>query len=870
MDYITANLDKKITLFKKQNDKNSTVVLYTRSKIEYMLILIMTYLWNKNFEKSPIETKEIVLRDIVTPTIGTIVGISRKLDLDSIFFANKKFSDAINSYPSLRNEFIGHGFMYDDKSKHVLGKLEELSRLIYDNCFIFQNEYNILHVTKEENGILRGIIFGHNGHDCDYYSCPTHATGAKPGNIYIKHTSNDLIRISPFIHITEDEDIFIFRDIKEKLLGKIRYSQILKTGELYKTWDELCNVAIETDGIRLRAQNSTIVNRFENNYKKYIEIGIKKQIVKFLTKNKSSVCATIWGHGGVGKTATVQSVCNDLCLSTKTFDYIIFFSAKDRYYNYYSGEVVTNTHAQRKFSDFIELANDVIHGHISADPAKIIGTEFKTLIIIDDYETFPSDEKRKIKEFISSLDITRHKALITTRAHAVIGEEIVTNELSADKTLDFLFEILSNEFGINDLTQHKQEISTNNYKSHIHTITSGRPIFIFQLAFLWMQNGNIDKIIDYDFKNADAAFDFLYGRIFDYLSTPAKEIFCAISQLIDESDLSSSISSLTYAVGMEEKQDAFNSALDELRKLKIVENDEKVFRAYSKEILEIMGTSFSKLLSTKTKSRISKRVAELGHASVLVLDDALLKTANSSRYSNSEEDVVALYENILDRDNASQQIKFEAILNVTNYLASDRGKRQEAIEIAERHSHCFTNDNRFTKLYAKLSWSAGGKENKTKAITYIEDYFKSPLVKLHPDDSICLDIFSLLIMYKSIYWIEERKDLKALQRVGAIEPDYFHAAYADQRNNFYRIIDEGSTYFNFIHRVDIRKIAAEEQINVVTALGLLADVAVRVRQFDLADEICIYAITHLHRNEQSAFQRRLAYIENYKRDSHKI
>ncbi len=46
----------------------------------------------------------------------------------------------------------------------------------------------------------------------------------------------------------------------------------------------------------------------------------------------------MWGHGGIGKTSAIQHVCEQLANTEyKKFDYIIFLSAKDRYYNYYKG-----------------------------------------------------------------------------------------------------------------------------------------------------------------------------------------------------------------------------------------------------------------------------------------------------------------------------------------------------------------------------------------------------------------------------------------------------------------------------------------------------------------------------------------------------
>ena len=88
--------------------------------------------------------------------------------------------------------------------------------------------------------------------------------------------------------------------------------------------------------------NGTIINKFENNYSsfQYIETqSIQKKIEDFIN-NQSCVYATLWGHGGVGKTAAVQNFCEKLETdSERKFDYILFVSAKDRLYDSYTGTI---------------------------------------------------------------------------------------------------------------------------------------------------------------------------------------------------------------------------------------------------------------------------------------------------------------------------------------------------------------------------------------------------------------------------------------------------------------------------------------------------------------------------------------------------
>ena len=76
---------------------------------------------------------------------------------------------------------------------------------------------------------------------------------------------------------------------------------------------------------------------------------------------KHSVAATIWGHGGVGKTATVQKICDELGLKTnRRFDYVIFTTAKDRFYNYLTGRIEESNERISSYEELIKSINQII------------------------------------------------------------------------------------------------------------------------------------------------------------------------------------------------------------------------------------------------------------------------------------------------------------------------------------------------------------------------------------------------------------------------------------------------------------------------------------------------------------------------------
>ena len=119
----------------------------------------------------------------------------------------------------------------------------------------------------------------------------------------------------------------------------------------------------------------------------------------------------------------------------------------------------------------------------------------KILLIFDDFETFSKEEKIKITEFVSSLNINHHKVVITTRsANLITGIEIQTSELTKDQTVNFLIEALKNEFPSFNREQLEIELKKIDFQEKIHEITSGRPLFILQLVVLLIQTNNLKRL----------------------------------------------------------------------------------------------------------------------------------------------------------------------------------------------------------------------------------------------------------------------------------------------------------------------------------------------------------------------------------------
>lgn len=830
MDYIRKQIDQRIEFLQTMGDKN-TLKQHFQARFEYVLIYLLAYLWNKNLYKLDYEDKEFVFQSIIKPTIGSIVAICRKLDTEKEIFNKSKLSQALDKYPSIRNELLGHGFVYEDKPEILLSVLQELYDIVLtSDLTILKDSIDFVYVTNTENTIYKGILYKSDGATYVPWSCPKTITSFELGSLYASTGFNTYFRLSPFIEIGQyGNELYFFNSIDEKLLGKVKYNRLLETGIFYKEWEELCELDITNDGIKVKSHNGTIRNVYENNYRKYIDIGIKSKLKNFLIKNNSSVCATIWGHGGVGKTATIQSLCEDLANDErKVFDYIVFLSAKDRRYDYYTGKIEEINDRVATLSDLIKGVNKVLFNVENDNPKEIIEINGKKIfLVIDDFETFPKEEKDKIEEFISQLNTNHHKVILTTRAANInIGQEFQTNELTEQETIKFLLEVIKNEeLGNDEVIKRHLENPENSHK--LFEITSGRPLFIFQFAFILGQRG-LEDALNFKIKEGDTAISFLFGRIYDYLSPEAKDLFVVLSLLITKDDLSNIIEKAQYILNLEHETDIFNSALNELVKLKIlkIDDERKFFEIYSKEIFQIMSDYYEKRPFIPQRKIWEQRRNQVNKDRSLDVEHSLLLSANANRLAKNEIEVIDSYKQIINRTTSPIEVKLEAILNLAAYMV-DRGKRDTALKYLDNYSFHFNKNvlkgtkeklyyATYTKMWATYCWANGTREQKEKAIKILLDY---AALGFDYTENIDLEIAGMLLQYRSIFVISDWQDLKEKRNYNEISISEFNSVREKQKQECKDIHDkQGIILYNAVIQKKLEDISSGARQNVIAGL----------------------------------------------------
>ncbi len=872
MDYISSKIDNRISIIRNINSINDILILY-QSKLEFQMTYLLGYLWNKNKEKLDEFEKEELYQIAQRPTVGDLVDMCKRLDTEKELGKNKKIQAALLKYPQLRNQFIGHGYTYADGQEEVMNQLKGLSEAIQESDItIFKNAIDYVNVMTLEGTSFKGVCYKSNG-DVLSWSCPKAAVILKVGHLYAVD-GLDYCCLSPFIEIDDyGNSIFIFNSIEEKLLGKIKYNRILETGIKHKEWEEISNLNISNDGQKIKTGNGTIINTFERNYHRYIGVGIKNTLRQFLTRNKASVCATIWGHGGVGKTATVQSVCDDLANEEhKYFDYIVFLSAKDRRYNTYTGNIEKISDSISTYEELVNGVNGMMFGTPSNSIEQIVNYDGRLLLIIDDYETFTKENKDKIELFIQQLNTSHHKVLVTTRAASInLGMMFHNNELSEDDAVEFLLDVVENE-NLGDKEYFKNRMKDNNLRHIFFLATSGRPLFIYQFAYIMAQKG-LDDAKKYKINEQKNAIEFLYGRLYDYLSIKAKDIFVVLSLLVDSKNTVNVIEKAKYIANMESDNDGFQSAVGELEQLKIIrfgDDDNSFFEVYSPEILQMMNDYYQKRDSAFKRSCISRR-EQINKDRKFDVEHSLLLSADSNRDTKNEIEVIDSYKQILNRTTAPIDVKLTAILNLSSYLTLDKGRRAEALKCFEDYNHLFSSipskdtDRQiyaqYTKMWATYCWSSGG-NNKIKAVEILVKYAKTGFNYFQNYD---LELAGMLLQYNSIIVINEWQELREKREYNEISL----IDYRKERNNQIKDCQkinskQGWPLYKAICQKKLNEFSTGARQNIVGGFYNYTDILVRLKQYDKAIEICQYILINPVPTFHPQFMRRKEWIEKIK------
>jgi GTPase SAR1 family protein len=861
MNYIVSKINQELEIKQVIDHHKHEIAQLHRIKIEFYLLYILGYLWNKQFRNlADEETRQYIINKITRPSLGDLIEICRKLDLENEVFSDKKLIPTFFDYTKLRNEKLGHGYLLEDGLdeyiKDLLGLIEKIEKSKID---LISKPFDIISVLNEDEKNFLGISLKAGISSIKPWLQSKSEAQFEINNVYITTDYKEYFKISPFIHVLNKDEFFLFRCVEEKLNGRVDLNCIDKTKTVKINWIEFPSFWELSDGKKKISGNGTIVNLFTNNFRNYIKIGSTKKKLEDFLANKSSVCATVWGHGGVGKTATIQSVCQDLFVTDKKkFDYLIFLSAKDRFYNYYKGEIETVDERIDNYENIIEIVNEILFDELVFDEQRIIDFNCKLLLVIDDFETYSKEDQKKIEAFIERLDINRQKIILTTRiSNLKIGTEIQTNELNEIETRAFAIELIKTLYPTIEITQKEKELNNNeNYKA-VYQITNGRPLFIFQFVIQWMKTGSIDNSISIDIKSQKNAIDFLYGRIYQSLEKESRDMFDAISVLVNENDLSNLIEKLKYILNKEKDEDTFNKSITQLSDLLIIKVENDFFTIHSKEILEIMNKSFNKRNDTFIRF-IKDRLNQVGRSKELDTDLALLRTADTYKTSRSETEVESIYRQILNRSSCKKEIQLKALINLSEYWFTYRGNKEKAIKTLDEYEIKFYDEPFFIKKHSNYCWA---QNQRNKSVKILTSYFElKPTYKLE----INLDLLALLVIYKSISTLDEREELKSKKKFNQVSDTDYNMHYNNQKAAFRDIYNFYSQkLLDVVKNIKISELKPGTRQNISTGYYQLVEVCCRLNKLEDAIAICDYALTNFPNNFYKQFSNAKKRVNKY-------
>jgi len=866
MDYILRAIEKKI----KRYEGTAEAKIYYQVKVEYAFFLLLSYFWNKNFEEIGINDFVLqgnIIQEIQRPSIGTIASIIQKLDISKELLKSKATNSGLSDYAELRNDLIGHGYSFEDNLQNYTTSFDDWYKKLLDLRIEILNRQTSLIICQgfdETTNEFTGTIYDYDGDIRSNWRCPKEVYEFQIENLYGSFEPNIYFRLSPFIHIDiNDDGLFVYRSVQQPLLGKIRYNRIDKSdNDFTKCWDEFELSA--NNGILKRQPNGCIINVYTPNYKRYIEVGsIKDKVYDFLIgKEKgSSVCITLWGHGGNGKTATAQKICEELSLNNKKpFEFIIFLSAKDRELNKYTGKVISISNENRvtSFDELIEKLNVLIYSDASSDPGRIINEKSKLLLVIDDYETFEDIDKEKITSFIKQLNTIYHKVIITTRnSFLKIGDDIPTNELDVANTIKFLLEVLSNEHNYTELQLKdvETEIKKDGNKEKIHKLTLGKPIEIIRFVNCFVQKGKLTDEFLKDMNRVNSRserIEFLYGRNYKQLvgDKLAQDIFVIIGLLTPQDSLTSLIKHIKLILNKKDEDElAFNASIDKLIKFSLIEIDEDgSYKVDSKDILEIMKQEYDKRdhnFRSGTKAIYDRIKANITSDT----DRALLNHVKSLRHQSNPDTTIQQYKEILKQGkDFSYNIKLEALLDLADFLFNHRGDKDAAVKLFDEYFDRFY-EFEVLKRYAGYSWSI----NKEKTIKILEDFYaKYPSKNITLPKNQKIHLLALIVMRECFYWNDKfDKEFQNRQKI------------KDEFNRIYKVY--GHLLYGQLKPLNISKGLTSEEINDITiALEGFVDICHRLHNKPFAIDVCNFTLAHFPERFSLRFKRKLEKLIGYR------
>ena len=767
MDSILRKFENRMEIIGPQGNGYDKLMI---NSLSYCLNLCLGFLWYQTDLKDE-ERKLIIASDLQKKNTEG----DKKRILDKLFEGEKdeltlklisdKGLDKLEEFVRHRNDYA-HSFIYiDNAQENFIRDMEQVKKYIPMLSYEKDISFVVLMRFNEKTGNYAAWRYASDGSLPTFVSIPPRridATGRELKDFprTFMELEGRYYMLSPFVHIDPVADqTYVFCSLKSSKDGKFKLSALYPRGgnreELNR---DICFSEFKTasatsyDKADIDPDTGVSVSRFKPNYIEdaYVEniTGIEERIKSQVSGNesRSSVVCTIWGHGGVGKTACVQHLIKEISKDKEsTYEVIAFTSAKNREFDVELGNTSTLSGAicgcddvvreimrvwqQREISD-----NELNEAYEEIKDFGLDGSSGRLLVVIDDFETIPDIEKGKIFSLFGKTSAEYVKVLITTRNRNAIatGTRIDVSELNLDETRVFIREYIRNlaqlDGSINSILEKLKKLTSDDDAIHeIYEATKGRLIALRyvcnELRTQSCEYNTEMKEFILELKNSPEMMEFLYGKAFIQMGEngpDAERIFAAISGMVDEKTLEFDVAEL---VRMLEKitddlgQDRIYkllSLLEDWRLIYIVKMDKfKPARARLSE--EMLLTLCDSLYNSQNYAYIKEKEKEY----FIERSVDLQRDANLDKRGSRD---IALKEVVAMRA-APPEIRREAALDGAAYLESNPLEWKKYYELCLSY---LSEDEAFNCSYVYKLWGKRktNEEYAQEAVDFSKHFFE--------------------------------------------------------------------------------------------------------------------------------------------------
>ncbi len=336
-----------------------------------------------------------------------------------------------------------------------------------------------------------------------------------------------------------------------------------------------------------------------------------KTIAEALSPDTRAWGALIDGPGGIGKTTLAIKAAHDA--SVELFDRKIFITAKVRELTPDGEKTLTDFTRPTYLAMLDELSKELGEIKLShlalderANALRLALAGNKVLIVFDNLETFPEEERVRLFQFLSRLP-EGNKAIVTSRRRSDVDARIVRlDRLSYDEAM-LLIQELSRKY------KKLERASPKEYED-LYAITKGNPLFIRWIAGQLGREGSQLRTIDEAVKFIDKApkgndpLEYIFGDLLETFTENETKVLAALTHFAQPAKLN------WLAQMTELPQRAAESALEDLTDRSILITNYEIRTYY----LPPLTAQFIKTRRPEVVTKVGNTLVE--HATTLALE----------------------------------------------------------------------------------------------------------------------------------------------------------------------------------------------------------------------------------------------------------